>query len=414
MSQQTQTAKLLDTAGIVRKGEELDIQAISAWLQSQGLNLADNANETAQVTQYSGGASNWTYRLEYKSDDPNKCHDLILRRPPAGTKAKSAHDMVREYQVQHALQADYPYVPKMVALCTDETVIGCDFYVMERLEGIIPRANFPKSLDLSTEQTKTLCKNVLDAWIALHQINTTNNAELSKLGKGDGYCERQITGWDKRYAKAHTPNVPTFALVRDWLKNNIPADSKNCLIHNDWRLDNVVLDPTEPTKVIGVLDWEMATLGDPLMDLGSALAYWVQADDDPVTQQFRRQPTNVAGMMTRQQVVDYYLEKTGLKIDNWTFYEVYGLFRLAGIAQQIYYRYYHKQTDNPMFKDFWIVIHVLNARCLAMIAKYENNNHDNDFINTIKADMQGAGLDDDMLANLPEQLQGLVKSMVFA
>ncbi len=417
---------VLDTAGKVRTGEELDIQAVTRWLQQQGLpledivndNASDIVNETVTVTQFSGGASNWTYRLEYKSDDPSKCHDLILRRPPAGTKAKSAHDMVREYKVQHALQADYPYVPKMVALCEDDSVLGCDFYVMERLEGIIPRANFPKSLTLTTEQTATLCKNVMDAWIALHKVDISNNPELSQLGKGDGYCERQITGWDKRYEKALTPNVPSFALVRDWLKNNIPADATNCLIHNDWRLDNVVLDPNEPTKVIGVLDWEMATIGDPLMDLGSALAYWVQEDDDPVTKQFRRQPTNVAGMMTRQQVVDYYLEQTGLQVDNWAFYEVYGLFRLAGIAQQIYYRYYHQQTDNPMFKDFWIVIHILNARCLAMIANYENGNngdkHGNNFIDTIKADMQGAGLNDDMLAHLPEQLQGLIKSIVFA
>lgn len=405
----TNNTELLDTANQVRKGEELDVQAITTWLKSQGLNLADNSADTAEVTQYSGGASNWTYRLQYVSDNPAECHDLILRRPPAGTKAKSAHDMVREYEVQNALQADYPFVPKMVALCTDESVLGCDFYVMERLEGIIPRANFPKSLELSTEQTQTLCKNVMDAWIALHQIDTARNPQLSKLGKGEGYCERQITGWDKRYAKAHTPNVPTFSLVRNWLQDNIPADSKSCLIHNDWRLDNVVFDPNEPTKVIGVLDWEMATIGDPLMDLGSALAYWVQADDDPVTQQFRRQPTNVAGMMTRQEVVDYYLDKTGLQIDNWTFYEVYGLFRLAGIAQQIYYRYYHKQTDNPMFKDFWVVIHVLNAKCLAMISKHEGNG----FTDTIKSDMQSAGLNEELLANLPEQVQGLVKAIAF-
>lgn len=404
----TQNTELLDTANQVRKGEELDTHAITQWLQQQGLDV--DMDSEPEVTQYSGGASNWTYRLQYKGNEANQCHDLILRRPPAGTKAKSAHDMVREYEVQNALQADYPFVPKMVALCTDESVLGCDFYVMERLEGIIPRANFPKSLELSTEQTQTLCKNVMDAWIALHQIDTARNPQLSKLGKGEGYCERQITGWDKRYAKAHTPNVPTFSLVRNWLQDNIPADSKSCLIHNDWRLDNVVFDPNEPTKVIGVLDWEMATIGDPLMDLGSALAYWVQADDDPVTQQFRRQPTNVAGMMTRQEVVDYYLDKTGLQIDNWTFYEVYGLFRLAGIAQQIYYRYYHKQTDNPMFKDFWVVIHVLNAKCLALISQHEGT----EFTATIKADLERAGLNGELLSQLPAPVQGLVKMMVYS
>ncbi len=406
----TQDTTLLDTASTVRQGEELDIQAVTAWLKQQGLAFADNADETVQVTQYSGGASNWTYRLQYPSDTAEKKHDFILRRPPAGTKAKSAHDMVREYQVQHALSADYPFVPKMVALCTDDSVIGCDFYVMQRLEGIIPRANFPKSLTLTPEQTTTLCTNVLDAWIALHNVDTANNPQLSQLGKGEGYCQRQIDGWDKRYAKAHTPNVPTFGLVREWLQANTPNDSKTCLIHNDWRLDNVVFDVNEPTKVIGVLDWEMATLGDPLMDLGSALAYWVQADDDPVTQQFRRQPTNVEGMLTRQQVVDYYLEKTGLTVDNWAFYEVYGLFRLAGIAQQIYYRYYNKQTDNPMFKDFWIVIHVLNAKCLALISKQEGG----DFISRINDNLEQADLTDELLANLPAPVQGLVKSIVYS
>ena len=262
--------KILDKGGDVREGEELDAKAVSEWLRAQGVEIEGEPT----VTQFSGGASNWTYRLQYDSQNnsPDSSQDLILRRPPKGTKAKSAHDMVREYTVQKALKDAYPYVPKMVALCTDEDIIGSDFYVMERMEGIIPRANLPKGIDLNEAQTRALCTNVIDALIELHQVDYTEHPDLVNLGRGDGYCERQVSGWDKRYVKAKTPNVPSFALVRQWLGKHTPADSKTCVIHNDWRFDNVILDAADPTKVIGVLDWEMATLGDPLMDLGSALA----------------------------------------------------------------------------------------------------------------------------------------------
>ena len=254
----------------------------------------------------------------------------------------------------------------MVALCQDESVIGCDFYVMKRIEGIIPRAKLPPELNFTQQQVHELCINVLDKLIELHQV-PYQGTELEKLGKGDGYCRRQVEGWDARYEKAHTINVPSFKFVRKWLNENIPADSNTCLIHNDWRFDNVILDPKNPTQVIGVLDWEMATIGDPLMDLGSALAYWVEDTDNQIFKSTRRQPTHLKGMLTRKEVVEYYLEKTGLKPDNWAFYEVFGIFRLAVIAQQIYYRYYHKQTDNPAFKDFWIVIHALHIRALKLI-----------------------------------------------
>ncbi len=351
---------VIDVGGQVRNGEELDIAAVERWLKAQGIALQGRA----VVTQYAGGASNWTYRIEYDNQD------LILRRPPAGTKAKSAHDMVREYTVQKALKPNYPLVPEMLALCTDQSVLGCDFYVMQRVEGIIPRANLPKEIHLSPEEVTRLCTNVLDGLIDLHQVDY-HGTELESLGKGEGYCQRQVEGWDKRYEKARTLNVPSFKLVRRWLKKHIPADSKICVIHNDWRFDNVVLDPNDPTHVIGVLDWEMATLGDPLMDLGSALAYWVQADDNMILRAMRRQPTHLKGMLSRQEVVQYYLDKTGMQTSNWTFYEVFGMFRLAVIAQQIYYRYYHKQTTNPAFKNFWLVIHALHVRCLTLIAQYQ-------------------------------------------
>ncbi|HNY56064.1 MAG TPA: phosphotransferase family protein, partial [Chitinophagales bacterium] len=167
--------------------------------------------------------------------------------------------------------------------------------------------------------------------------------------------------------KAKTWNVPKFEKVMNWLKSNIPTEERSCLIHNDFRFDNVILDPENPMKIIGVLDWEMATIGDPMMDLGNTLAYWVQADDDFMAKSTRRQPTNIPGMLTRKEVINYYCDKMGFEAKNFTFYEVYGLFRLAVIAQQIYYRYYHKQTNNKAFKNWWILVHYLNWRCKRLI-----------------------------------------------
>ena len=332
--------------------EALDVSAVDRWLKSQVAELRG----VPKVTQYSGGASNWTYRLEYEN------RDLVLRRPPAGTKAKSAHDMAREHGIQLALKPHYPVVPTMVALCQDQAVLGCDFYVMERIDGLIPRKHLPKELHLDAAQTRALCLSVLDRLVELHRVDF-RAAGLGHLYKGDGYVQRQLSGWTERYAKARTWNVATFENVTRWLAERAPKDRPPCVIHNDWRFDNVVLDPREPTRVVGVLDWELATVGDPLMELGSALAYWVEAKDGVFMQLGRRQPTHLPGMLTRAEVVEYYLAKTGLSTDDWAFYEVFGLFRLAGIAQQIYYRYHHGQSRNPAFRFFWVLINSLAWRC---------------------------------------------------
>lgn len=349
---------LIDKGGTVRHGEELDIVAVDRWLKEQVPDLEG----LPEVTQYSGGASNWTYRLLYPG------RDLILRRPPSGTKAASAHDMLREYNIQHLLKGAFPVVPTMVAACQDASVLGCDFYVMERLEGIIPRANLPRELALDAPHVRELCRNMLDTLISLHRVDY-QSVGLASIGKGAGYCSRQVDGWDQRYEKARTWNVPSYRKIRHWLKANTPADSRTCVLHNDWRFDNLVLAPEEPSRIIGVLDWELATLGDPLMDLGCMLAYWVQADDNFLMRASRRQPTHLPGMLTRQEVVDYYLENSGLACDNWAFYEVFGLFRLACIAQQIYYRYHHGQTRNPAFKHYWVLVNYFDWRCRDIIRR---------------------------------------------
>ena len=363
--------QVVDKADSVRAGEELDVSAVHNWLKENisasnpSLKaMIQSSDSLPQVTQYSGGASNWTYCLDYQGSKQNQSEQtsLILRRAPAGTKAKGAHDMGREFRLQHALKPVYRYVPEMLGLCEDESVIGTEFYVMEKFTGVIPRKNLPKGLNTSEQQTKQLCTNVLDSLIELHKVDY-KKAGLEHLGKGAGYIERQISGWSERYSKAKTWNVPSGKKIMRWLENHMPAKERICITHNDFRFDNVVLKPDNYTQIIGVLDWELATLGDPLMDLGNTLAYWVQPDDDFLAQSTRRQPTHLPGMLTRKQVVAYYCKEMEIDVDDFTFYEVYGLFRLAGIAQQIYYRYHHKQTNNPAFKNFWIFIHYLMWRC---------------------------------------------------
>ena len=351
--------KIADTTQNSRSGEELDIEAVHRWLVQNIVGLTG----LPTVSQFAGGASNWTYCLTY----PNR--ELILRRAPAGTKAKGAHNMVREYTLQRALKPVFDYVPTMYALCEDEGVIGTDFYVMEKLNGIIPRKNLPRDLKLDENQVKTLCTNMIDALIELHQVDI-NASGLNDIAKGEGYVERQLDGWSKRYTDARTWNVPSAKKVMRWLQENKPKQETICLTHNDFRFDNLVLAQHNASDIVGVLDWELATLGDPLMDLGNAMAYWVQADDDFLAKMMRRQPTHLPGMLTRQQVIDYYLDQRGMSHTDFRFYEVFGLFRLAGIAQQIYYRYHHKQTTNPAFKNFWVFIHYLLWRCRkAMTAK---------------------------------------------
>jgi len=224
---------LSDKAGSVRPGEELDLTRLNPWLKTQIDNLGDNAdnNSEPEITQYSGGKSNWTYCLSYPE------REVILRRAPAGTKAKGAHDMGREYRLQEALKPVYPYVPEMLAHSDDPQLIGTEFYVMEKINGLIPRKNMPRGLTLSPEQAKQLCHKALDSLIELHQVDY-KGAGLDHIAKGEGYTQRQIDGWSKRYRNAKTWNVPSGESVMKWLANNLPEKEFICLTHNDYRLDN--------------------------------------------------------------------------------------------------------------------------------------------------------------------------------
>jgi aminoglycoside phosphotransferase (APT) family kinase protein len=350
----------IDQPRAVREEDQLDIAAIHQFLLSS-LSQKDLQGEL-HIKQFLGGASNLTYQLDFDNQA------FILRCAPKGTKAKGAHDMAREFQIMECLKPVFSCVPEMYIYTDDTTIIGREFYVMEKMTGIIPRANLPKGLNLDEIETRQLCTNVLDKLIALHKIDIQESG-LNTFGKGEGYAQRQIDGWCTRFEKAKTWNVPNFAYIMDYLKQNMPSQERNCFIHNDFRFDNVVLNPNNPLEVIGVLDWEMATVGNPLMDLGNSLAYWTQADDDMVMRSIRRQPTHLKGMLKRSEVIDYYFDEMNLPKENFTFYEVYGVFRLAVIIQQIYYRYYHKQTTNPAFKNFWLMVNYLHWRCRKMIKR---------------------------------------------
>jgi aminoglycoside phosphotransferase (APT) family kinase protein len=348
----------VEGAGEVREEDAFDVEAVRTWLAAQGHPLTGDV----VVRQFGGGASNLTYSLRTERED------LILRRPPAGQKAKGAHDMGREYRVQAALADVFPLVPEMVALCEDESVIGSQFYVMQRIDGIIPRRDLPDDVELTEEQTRALCTNALDVLVDLHRVDV-GEGTLAEMNKGEGYVRRQVDGWSSRFRNARTEDAPDYEDVMAWLAERQPPDVGHCLIHNDFRFDNLVLDRDDPTRPVGVLDWEMATVGDPLMDLGGTLSYWVQDDDDEFFRQFRRQPTHLPGMLTREQVVDYYCTEMGIAMtpEQWRFYEVFGLFRLAVIAQQIYYRYFHRQTTNESYAIFGPAAQYLAVRCRSII-----------------------------------------------
>lgn len=347
---------LIDQPKKIREGEQLDATTVDEFVRKHVKGLLGDL----RVRQFPSGASNLTYELKYDN------RTLVLRRPPFGTKARGAHDMVREAKLLESLRPSFPYVPEIVAICDDESILGAEFYVMERLEGIILRKEIPEELALDAADTRRLCETMIDRLVDLHSLDY-EAAGLSYLNKGEGYVERQIVGWSTRYRKAQTPDVPDYIEVMNWLHEYMPDDVRQCVIHNDYRFDNFVLDPDNPFEIIGVLDWELATIGDPLMDLGNTLAYWVEAGDDVQMHLLKRQPSDAEGMMTRDQIIEYYLEKTGIEIESFDFYRIYGLFRLAVILQQIYYRYFHGQTKDKRFADFGFVVGYIEQLCTRLI-----------------------------------------------
>ena len=329
----------------VRDEDRFDVAKMHTWLRP-----FINEDQLPEVMQFRSGASNLTYLLRYLG------RDLVLRKPPVGTKAASAHDMKREYLIQSRLQSVYPLVPKMIALCEDQSVMGSDFYVMERVEGEIFRRDIP--VGITASDISVMADSLINGLVQLHAVDSLI---LKELNKGAGYVQRQVAGWSKRYRNALTDDVPAAEKLMAWLAANQPDDVDSCIIHGDWRIDNVVFDLAN-ARIAGVLDWELATVGDPLMDLGSALAYWVDRDDERAFASLRRQPSHLTGMPTRAKFVERYLQLSGRKCADFTFYEVFGLFRLAVIIQQIWARFRAGQTTNPAFAGFGDAVNTLINR----------------------------------------------------
>ncbi|HJP92659.1 MAG TPA: phosphotransferase family protein [Pyrinomonadaceae bacterium] len=329
----------MDQPWQVRQGEELPGEQLFEYLTSH---LPDLTGPLI-IEQFPAGFSNLTYLLRFGD------RELVLRRPPIGAKIRTAHDMSREYRILSHLYPVYKKVPRPLLFCDDEAILGAPFYVMERVRGVILRPQPPRGIELSADLMRSLSETFVDNLAEIHEVDY-EAAGLRDLGAPQGYVRRQVVGWTGRYHRARSDDVPAIDRLADWLQQNLPADSpRSALIHNDYKYDNLVLAPEDLKRVIAVLDWEMATIGDPLMDLGTTLGYWVEKTDPEEWQRYGFGLTSLAGSFTRTELVDHYSKRTGRRVDDPVFYFVYGLLKIAVIVQQIYFRYQRGLTRDPRF-----------------------------------------------------------------
>lgn len=338
---------MIDAAAPVRPGEELPEAPLAALLAAR-LGLSG----PLAVEQFTGGYSNLTYLLRMGG------RELVLRRPPRGAAAKGGHDMAREHRVLLALSGRSALVPRPLLVCEDDAVIGAPFFVMERVRGVILRDG-PRfaATELPPDAMRRLSLLLADTLAALHGIDATA-PEVRALGRPEGYLARQVRGWAERYQKARTDDVPGLESAARWLQAEQPPDRAPALVHNDFKYDNLVLSE-DLSRVVAVLDWEMATLGDPLLDLGTTLAYWA----DPLDPEAWRDSgfltlTLRPGNLSRAELVARYAQASGRDIGAAAavFGYVFGLFKLAVIAQQIYARYRGGLTRDPRFARLGAVV----------------------------------------------------------
>ncbi len=341
-------ADLRDHPAAVRRGEELDLARLEPFLRSSFPSVAG----PLAVEQFPSGHSNLTYLLRLGD------REKVLRRPPYGSKVKSAHDMGREYRVLSKLHPAYPPAPKVLLYCDDDSILGVPFYLMERIRGIIIRRDPPAGMEFTADTARRLSESFIDNLALLHGLDYTAIG-LGDLGKPQGYLPRQVDGWIERYHGSQTHDLPEVARIAAWLKGHMPATSDAALIHNDYKYDNVVLDQEDITRIVGVLDWEMSTIGDPLTDLGTTLAYWVDPQDPDELQKIRWGPSTCAGSLTRAQVVAHYARVTARDVSNMAFYLAFARFKIAVIVQQIYCRYHQGLTKDPRFASMSDMVKIL-------------------------------------------------------
>lgn len=343
---------MIDQAQKVRDGESLDTEKLERYLKGH----LENYSEDIEISQFPGGYSNLTYLLTIGEKE------YVLRRPPFGANIKSAHDMGREYRVLSALKPVYGQVPQPVHYCEDESIIGAPFYLMERVKGIILRNKPPQGLELTPERMRGISEAAVDNLADLHSLDLEQSGLIS-MGKPKGYMQRQVSGWIKRYYRTKTDKITGMDRAARWMQENQPAESAVAFIHNDYKYDNLVLDPDNLRRIIAVLDWEMATVGDPLMDLGTSLGYWAEANDSPALKPFNL--TWMPGNLSRQEVLQRYAKRRGIEVPDMLFYYVFGAFKIGVIVQQIYARYQQGYTQDPRFAG---LIHVVRA-CAANAEK---------------------------------------------
>ena len=319
--------------------DPVDLDALGAWL------AAHDVVGELEVTQFPGGFSNLTYLVRVGD------RELVLRRPPLGADVKGGHDVLRECRLLERLSARYPKAPRPLLACDDAEVLGAPFYLMERVRGVILRG-VPDDPP-PPETMRALSERLVDGLAELHAIDP-REAGLGDVGRPEGYVARQVRGWGERWRRARTDDLPAMDRVAAWLDEHRPNESGAAVVHNDYKYDNVVLDPSDLGHVVAVLDWEMATVGDPLMDLGTSLAYWTDPDDPPgLLGTSLRNPTSLPGNLTRAEVVARY----GGDVPNVAFYFVFGLFKVGVIAQQIYARHKRGLTSDPRFAALLDAVH---------------------------------------------------------
>ena len=343
---------LCDQAGTVRPGEELDIGRLRPFLQ-------EHFGHSGQVSvqQFPGGHSNLSYLVRMGGAGRGS-RELVLRRPPFGSKVRSAHDMAREYRVLSKLHDAYPAAPKALFYCDDLSILNAPFYLMEPIRGMIVRRAPPPGVPFPPETARRLSEAFIDNLARLHSLDYAAIG-LADLGKPQGYLERQVKGWIDRYHNSKTHDLPEVERISAWLTARMPASDATALIHNDYKYDNLVLDPADATKIVGVLDWEMCTLGDPLTDLGTTLAYWADPQDPEELQEIRSAPTVLPGTLTREQLIERYTVATGRPPGDMIFYLTFARFKVAVIIQQIYYRYAQGLTQDARFAAMPARIHTL-------------------------------------------------------
>lgn len=341
----------------VRRDEQFDEAALAGYLYGR----LPGSSQPLTVRQFGGGAANLTYLLDYGA------HQYVLRRPPLGPVAKSAHDMAREYKVLSVLHQAFPYAPRAFLYCDDTAVIGSNFFVMERRQGVVVRRSLPPDYASVPNAPRRMSEALVDALAAFHAVDY-QAIGLGDLGEPDGFIERQIEGWYGRWHKAKTADVAAMDAVYAWLKANLPPTSAHSLVHNDYKLDNVMLDPADPGKLVAIFDWDMCTLGDPLNDLGALLCYWTEPTDPPYLQAMAMMPTGDLGFLTRQELAKRYAEKSGRSIADIRFYHALGLYRLTVIIAQIYIRYHRGQTQDQRFAAFGPMIPLMAQAALEVAA----------------------------------------------